>query len=115
MKARNARLVLNVVDGETPSQKVYVDGLRAHMTRKPHIIPIPWSVMRVLARTAWLVNRVFFRGTAKVPGLFVPARLHARCKPLRYTNKKIKDVLSWQPRYTWREGIQRSIDDNRET
>ncbi len=103
------RLVLNVVDGETPTQLAYVNGLRAHMSPKPRFLPIPWYVMRTLARMAWLANRFFFKGTAKVPGLFVPARLHARCKPLRYDNRKIVAMLGWSPQYTWEEGILRSL------
>ncbi|MFP4193216.1 MAG: NAD-dependent epimerase/dehydratase family protein, partial [Candidatus Hydrogenedentota bacterium] len=61
-------LVLNVVDDETPSQRAYLNELRRHMPERPRIIPIPWTVMRALARTASVVNGVFFRGTAKVPG-----------------------------------------------
>ena len=46
---------------------------------------------------------------AKIPGLFVPARLHARCKPLRYSNQRIKQVLGWTPRYSLIEALERSI------
>ncbi|KJS28606.1 MAG: hypothetical protein VR64_23795 [Desulfatitalea sp. BRH_c12] len=103
------RLVLNVVDNETPTQREYLNALRNQVTPRPRIVPVAWGVMRVLARLAWLTNWVCFKGTAKVPGLFVPSRLHARCKPLRYTNQKIVSLLGWQPRYSWQEGIQRSL------
>lgn len=103
------RLVLNVVDNETPSQRAYLNELRRYMKPRPRVIPIPWTLMRLLARLAWLTNRIFFKGTAKVPGLLVPSRLHARCKPLRYTNRPIKAALGWQPRYTWQEGVERSL------
>jgi hypothetical protein len=83
--------------------------LQNGVTPRPHIVPIPWTLMRLIARVAWLTNRVCFKGTAKVPGLFVPSRLHARFKPLRYTNKKIVSALGWKPRYSWQEGIQRSL------
>lgn len=104
------KLVLNVVDNETPSQRAYLNELRDRMTPRPRIVPIPWTVMRLLARLAWLINRVCFKGTAKVPGLFVPSRLHARCKPLQYTNKKIVSLLGWKPRYSWQDGIHRSLE-----
>lgn len=105
------QLILNVVDGETPSQRSYLKVLQHKMTPRPHIIPIPWIVMRLCARLAWLTNHICFNGTAKVPGLFVPSRLHARCKPLRYTNKKIASALGWTPRYSWEEGICRSLEE----
>jgi nucleoside-diphosphate-sugar epimerase len=107
------RLLLNVVDNQTPSQRIYLRELQRQTSPRPHIIPIPWTIMRVLARLAWLSNRIFFRGRAKVPGLFVPSRLHARCKPLRYTNKKICSVLGWRPKFSWKEGISRSMNSER--
>lgn len=103
------RLVLNALDGETPSQRAYLNELRRHVTPRPRVVPIPWTMMRLLARLAWLTNQLAFRGTAKVPGLLVPSRLHARCKPLRYSNTAITTTLGWEPRYSWREGIRRSL------
>lgn len=100
--------VLNIVDDEQPSQRRYLSALRKHMAGPSHVIPVPWIVIRLLARLAWLTNAILFRGTAKVPGLFVPARLHARCKPLRYTNAKAVSVLGWRPRFSWREGLERA-------
>jgi len=104
-------LILNVVDDQTPSQRDYLKELQSRMTPRPRVVPVPWAVMRLLARLAWLSNQLFFRGTAKVPGLLVPSRLHARCKPLRYPNQAIKEALGWQPRYSWKEGVARSLAD----
>jgi 2-alkyl-3-oxoalkanoate reductase len=102
-------LILNVVDDQTPSQREYLKELKDRMSFQPRIIPVPWTIMRLLARSAWLANHLLFKGTAKVPGLFVPSRLHARCKPLRYSNRAIKAALGWQPRYAWQEGLTRSL------
>ena len=46
-----------------------------------------------------------------MPGLLVPARLHARCKPLRYRNDRAKRVLGWSPRYTLEQAVDRSLSD----
>ena len=104
------RVTLNVVDDGPPTSMAYMKELRRHQSRPPRIIPLPWWAMRLAARAAWLVNRTVFGGTAKVPGLFVPSRLHARCKPLRYSNRRIRSLLKWAPRYSWREGVKRSIE-----
>jgi 2-alkyl-3-oxoalkanoate reductase len=101
-------LILNVVDDETPSQRAYINAVRSAAKTKPRVIPIPWTVMRVLARAASLAAKAMFGADAKVPGIFVPSRLHARCKPLRYTNVRIKSVLNWTPRYSWKQAIERS-------
>lgn len=108
-------LVLNVVDNQSPSQRAYMKKLKRSTTPRPGVVPIPWTLIRALARVAWLTNRLFFGGTAKVPGLLVPCRLHARCKPLRYTNKRITATLGWKPRYTWQEGLDRSMEGTQAT
>ena len=105
-------LVLNVVDDVTPSQRAYLRKLQAAMPVRPRIIPVPWTVIRGAARLAWLTNRIFFGGTAKVPGIFVPCKIHARCKSLRYSNARIRVVLGWEPRFTWQQGITRAVADD---
>jgi hypothetical protein len=67
--------------------------------------------MRMLARSAWLTNKLLLGNRAKIPSILVPCRLHARIKPLRYTNRKIKDLLGWNPRYGLEEAIDRSLAD----
>ena len=77
------------------------------MAPKPGVVPLPWTVARLIAALAWLTNRVVFGGRAKLPGLLIPARLHARFKPLRYSNARIRSVLEWTPRYTLEEALDR--------
>jgi 2-alkyl-3-oxoalkanoate reductase len=103
---------LNVVDDDLPTQRVYAGQLRKTLSPRPFILPMPWTMMRSLARMASITNRLLFRNRAKVPGVFIPCRLHARCKPLHYTNARIKKVLGWRPKYTWQEGIQRSLNSS---
>lgn len=103
-----ATITLNIVDDETPTQRSYMKEIRRYEASRPRVFPVPWWLMRCAARLASVTNRVLFGGTAKVPGLFVPERLHARCKPLRYSNHRIKSALGWQPGVDWREGIRRS-------
>jgi nucleoside-diphosphate-sugar epimerase len=106
---KDSELVLNIVDSETPSQRVYLNALRRRLDTKPWIIPIPWTAMRVVARLAWLTNRFFFGGGAKIPGVLVPSRLHARCKPLRYSNQRLVKTLGWTPGFSFEEAIERSL------
>lgn len=101
----------NVVDDGLPSQRRFMNALRRREKRKPFVLPVSWTVMRMLARSAWLTNKLLLGSRAKVPSILVPCRLHARIKPLRYTNRKIKDVLGWRPRYGLEEAIDRSLAD----
>jgi nucleoside-diphosphate-sugar epimerase len=101
--------ILNVVDDDPPTQRRYAKLLQQRTTPRPRIVPVSWTVMRSVARLAWLTNRLFFGGRAKIPGLFSPAKVHARIKPLRYSNARIKQMLGWRPRYSLVEAIDRSL------
>ncbi|MDB5302589.1 MAG: NAD-dependent epimerase/dehydratase [Phycisphaerales bacterium] len=100
---------LNVIDDDPPTQRRYAAMLRRRLSPRPVIIPVAWSVMRLLAGMAVTTNKLLFKNRAKIPGLFIPARLHARCKQLRFTNQKIKATLGWKPRYSVSESLDRSL------
>jgi nucleoside-diphosphate-sugar epimerase len=101
--------VLNIIDDAPPTQKQYGSLLAARLSPRRRVLPIPWLFLRFAAGAAQAVNDSFFNGRAKIPGLLVPARLHARCKPLRYANERAKRILNWTPRYTLAEALDRSI------
>jgi nucleoside-diphosphate-sugar epimerase len=99
---------LNILDDNPPTQRRYANLLRRRFSPKPVIIPVPYLVMRGLCGLAMLTNKLLLGNRAKIPGLFIPARFEARCKPLRFTNQKIKAVLKWKPRYSLSESLDRS-------
>ncbi|MBR8836299.1 MAG: NAD(P)-dependent oxidoreductase [Stigonema ocellatum SAG 48.90 = DSM 106950] len=91
---------LNIVDDDLPTQSVYADKLLKLMPQSPLTISINWTVMRLLAHTTWLCNKLLLAGKIKLPSILVPARLHARFKPLGYSNIRAQQVLNWKPRYS---------------
>ena len=103
--------VINIVDDDLPTQKQYAAALQERLTPRPRIVPVSWTVTRLTARCAWLTNKLLFGGRAKAPSILVPARLHARGKPLRYSNDKLKETLGWRPRYSMAEALDRSLND----
>ena len=78
------------------------------------IVPVPLWTMRLISGLAWQANKRLFGGRMKIPGLFVPARLAARCRPLRFTNQAIKTALGWKPRYSLLESLDRSTGVHKE-
>jgi nucleoside-diphosphate-sugar epimerase len=100
--------VFNIVDDNPPSQRRYMKELKARTQPRPNVLPVSWTIMRMLARSAWLMNRVFFGGRAKIPAILVPESLHASAKPLRYSNEHLKTTLGWRCRYTRQEALDRS-------
>ncbi|MEM9561218.1 MAG: NAD-dependent epimerase/dehydratase family protein [Actinomycetota bacterium] len=100
--------VINVVDDDLPTQQAYADAV-ASRTEVPSNVTVPWALVRAGAETLAVANRRLLGGRAKFPGIAVPERLHARFKPLRYTNAKAKRLLGWSPRYGLSEAIERSL------
>ncbi|MGF1497370.1 MAG: NAD-dependent epimerase/dehydratase family protein [Elainellaceae cyanobacterium] len=101
---------LNLVDEPSPTQETYVR-LLAERGLRPHgTIHLPWQWMR---RTADLFesldNQLDQRLGRRLqrPGLLIPARLHARAKPLRYASDRARQVLQWSPRYSLSAALDR--------
>ena len=108
-KTDSGRQIFNVLDDDMPTQRHFLNELRKRMPIGPKVFPVAWTVMRSIAGLAWFTNRLLLGGRAKTPGILVPARLHARCKPMRYTNQRIKDSLDWRPQYNLSEALDRSF------
>mgnify|MGYP003870497047 CR=1 FL=1 len=93
----------NIVDDDLPGRFRYMDALAKRAQPKPSIIGVPWSF---LDRASRLASGL---GDFPLPDLLRPASLHARCKPLRYSNRRAKQALGWRPRWSIEEGINRSF------
>ncbi len=97
---------LNLIDDDRPSSADYAAALnQAGLELSPSI---DWAVLSRVASLVGGVSRVL-GGKIKLPGVLIPDRLHARFKPLRYSNDRAKQVLGWQPRYRLAEAIDRSL------
>lgn len=101
--------VINIVDDDLPNQDDYAE-LVAARTETPPTVSVPWAAMRTAAGAVKLGNQVLMGGRVRMPGIAVPDRLHARFKPLRYTNAKAKKLLGWSPRYGLAEAVERSVE-----
>lgn len=104
--------IVNLVDDHLPTQQAYAELVAAHVETPP-TIPVPWPLVRTAAGILKAGNQSLLSGRAKFPGIAVPDRLHARFKPLRYTNAKAKRLLGWEPRVGLLEAIRRSADVER--
>ena len=101
--------VINLVDDQLPTQAEYIE-LVSSVIDPPPSFAVPWPIMRTLAGLLGRGNDMIVGGKAKFPGIVVPDRLHARFKPLTYSNAKAKRLLDWKPRYDTGEAIRRSVE-----
>ena len=99
---------LHIVDDDPPTQRTYADAVAGRMLPRPRTIPISWVLMRALARLAWEMDRRLLGSRVALPGVLVPARLHARFKPLGYSNERAKRILDWSPRHSLTAALDRS-------
>jgi UDP-glucose 4-epimerase len=92
----------NVVDGDEVRIWGYLgEYLRRSGTRGVRI-PVPYVLAHAGARLAQGLSKWTFRGKGKLPGILVPCRFEARFKPLRFGNRKAREVLGWRPPLDYR-------------
>jgi UDP-glucose 4-epimerase len=95
----------NVVDG--PGPRIWSQ-LGAHLrgTGERGIrIPVPYWLAFALVRVAFAT---VFRRNPKLPHILVPCRFENRLKPLRFTNRKAREVLGWEPPLDFRTCLERT-------
>jgi len=49
-----------------------------------------------------------FRRATKVPGVLIPRRFESRFKPLRFENRRLREVLGWTPPLDYQECLART-------
>ena len=87
----------NLVDDEGPTVLEYLRDYRRGTGKTAFPIPMPYGLAMTLVRIARGTSKLIFRGKGKLPSILVPCRFEARFKPLKYTNRKIHEVLGWTP------------------
>ena len=95
---------INIIDDVQPTQCEYLASLRRHVRGVPTLtLRLPWGLLRRAASLASLVAVTIAPQRQWLPGLLRTASLHARCKPLRYSNCRLHDRIGWRPELGWRE------------
>ncbi|MEX0745172.1 MAG: hypothetical protein WD118_06185, partial [Phycisphaeraceae bacterium] len=101
----------NVVDDDLPTQRDYRRALGDVMHQagdgRPRVVPLNWTLLRAGAWALDLVNRRRFDGELRLPAVARRRALHARCRPLRYSNRKLREQLGWSPWAHWRDALAR--------
>jgi UDP-glucose 4-epimerase len=92
----------NVVDGDDIRIRDYLAACHRHFDREFRLA-LPYPLGLVGARLARWTSRRLFNGKGKLPSLLVPCRFEARFKPLRFSNRKAREVLGWRPRLSFDE------------
>jgi UDP-glucose 4-epimerase len=103
---RAAGQTFNVVDG--PGERIwsflgeYLRGSGEKGVR----IPIPYRLAYTLVRLAYAT---VFRRNPRLPHVLVPCRFESRFKPLRFDNRRAREVLGWSPPLGFRACLERTF------
>lgn len=95
----------NVFDG--PGERVW-SFLGSHLRgtgERSLRIPVPYLLAFSLVRLAFAF---LFKRNPKLPHVLIPCRFESRLKPLRYSNRKAREVLGWRPPLDRTECLARS-------
>jgi UDP-glucose 4-epimerase len=87
----------NVIDGDHIRVLRYVREYAQQTGHAKLLLPVPYHVWLGLAYVASLTSRALFGKRGQLPSLLVPRRFEAQFKPIRFSNQKLKRVLSWTP------------------
>jgi len=98
----------NVVDGHDISSWRYLGEYFRRTGAAGHRIPVPYHMALAGATLAEWINRWLCQGRARLPGLLIPCRLQARFKPLRFSTRKLDEVLGWRPPLDFAHCLQRT-------
>jgi nucleoside-diphosphate-sugar epimerase len=96
---------INVIDDAQPTQREYLAALRRRGAAPRLTLLLPWGLLQRVAGLAALGTMLLPPLRARLPGLLRPASLHARCKPLRFSNCRLHDRLDWCATVAWEDAI----------
>jgi UDP-glucose 4-epimerase len=87
----------NVIDGDDIRVWRYVREYTRRTDRRAVLLPLPYFIGLGVAHGAALASRLIFGNRGKLPSLLMPYRFEAQFKPIRFSNKKLKERLGWTP------------------
>jgi UDP-glucose 4-epimerase len=87
----------NVVDNDDIRVWRYVREYVKRADPSGVLIPLPYAFGLGLARLASLTSRLLFGERGRLPSLLTSSRFEAQFKPIRFSNKKLRQKVNWKP------------------
>jgi nucleoside-diphosphate-sugar epimerase len=87
----------NVIDGDEIRVWRYLREYTRRTGRRALFFPLPYFVGYGIAQLAALTSKALFGNKGKLPSLLTPRRFEAQFKPVRFSNRKLKETLAWTP------------------
>jgi UDP-glucose 4-epimerase len=101
----------NVVDDYEVRAWSYLGEYLKHSADRGFRISVPYSLALAGVRLARWTSRRIFQGKGKLPSLLIPCRFEARFKPLRFSNRKAREILGWRPLMSFAECLRLTYEE----
>lgn len=97
--------VFNVVDDDDVRVRQYVREFARRSGQRGLMLPLPYFFGLGLAKLATLVSHMLFGKRGKLPSLLMPRRFESQFKPVRFSNRRLRDVLHWNPPLSFEQSL----------
>lgn len=91
----------NVVDGDEIRVWRYLHEYTRRTGQRALLLPLPYMVGHGVAHLASLTSRILFGKKGKLPSLLTPRRFELQFKPVRFSRRKLKQLLAWEPPFNF--------------
>ena len=95
----------NVIDGDQVRVLHYVREHARQTGRHGILLPVPYRLGLAIVQLASFISRMLFGKKRQLPSILMPRRYERQFKPIRFSNKKLKDKLGWSAPLTFEECI----------
>ncbi len=102
--------VFNVFDSDSVRVWQYCRAYFRAQSRRQLLVPVPYYVGLLTAHLAGLTSRILFGPTGRLPSLLVARRYESQFKPIRYSTRKLREVLSWTPPVSFKSALAKAFD-----
>jgi nucleoside-diphosphate-sugar epimerase len=99
----------NVVDGDDIRVWRYAREYARRSGQGGVLVPVPYRLGLGIACLASFASRALFGKKGKLPSLLTPRRFESQFKPVRFSNRKLKQVLNWKPLLSFDECLDLSF------
>jgi nucleoside-diphosphate-sugar epimerase len=105
---RSVGETFNVVDTDDVRVWRYAREYTLRSGRRWIPLPLPYGVGLGVAGLASLASRTLFGKKGKLPSLLIPRRFQWQFKPLRFSNKALREKLAWVPPHSFPDCLNRT-------
>jgi UDP-glucose 4-epimerase len=105
--------IFNIIDSDDVRVWSYVNEFMNRTGQRGFKVPIPYYAGLGTAKLAALVSRMMYGKKGKLPSLLTPLAYEWQFKPIRFSNRKLKELLGWSPPSDFLQSLKQTYELSR--